>query len=389
MFTKVTGRTLPLWVILALGVGGTGCCQETLREACLENPPPSLSQEAGEKRGILLRYFKPSHGAAVRKDPDGSAKALVPLPRELHKVSLPPYQIEPPDVLLINAIRMVPRPPYRIESPDTLVIDVTPTLERRPISGLYVVEPEGTVNLGFSYGSVPVAGLTLKEAKAAIQKHLTATLKEPSVTVSLGQFGGIQQIRGEHLVRPDGTVGLGTYGSVYVAGLTLDEAKEAIEAHLSRFLLKPRIALDVSGYNSKVYYIVTDGGGDGELVVRVPVTGNETVLDALSQINGLPAVASKKHIWLARPAPAEEKGVQVLPVDYSAIVRGASTATNYQILPGDRVYVNSQFLVKSNNFIAKLAAPIERLLGVSLLGDTTAITLQNKHNGAFGGGIAR
>src|SRR5438270_577635 len=79
----------------------------------------------------------------------------------------------------------------------------------------------------------------------------------------LAEYRGQQQVRGEHLVRPDGTVGLGTYGEVHLAGFTLLEAKAAIEAHLSQFIQKPEISLDVAGYNSKVYFVVFDQGGFG------------------------------------------------------------------------------------------------------------------------------
>ena len=44
------------------------------------------------------------------------------VPRELDKASLPAYAVEPPDILVIEALRMVPRGPYRIEPLDTLVI---------------------------------------------------------------------------------------------------------------------------------------------------------------------------------------------------------------------------------------------------------------------------
>src|SRR5206468_3197923 len=118
------------------------------------------------------------------------------------------------------------------------------------------------------------------------------------VSVGLAQSRAVQQIRGEHLVRPDGTIGLGVYGNVRVVGLTLSQAKETIEAHLSQFLQRPEVSVDVSGFNSSVYYVITDRPGQGELVVRLPVTGNETVLDAMAQIYGLPATASKKRIWL-------------------------------------------------------------------------------------------
>src|SRR3712207_4523827 len=135
--------------------------------------------------------------------------------------------------------------------------------------------------------------MTLEEAREAIEKQLQQVVKEPQVQVALGESRGMQQIRGEHLVRPDGTVSLGIYGSVYVAGMTLDQVRTAVEARLSEVLLNPEVSVDVFAYNSKVYYIITDGGGFGEQVYRFPISGNETVLDAMSQIYGLPAVSSK------------------------------------------------------------------------------------------------
>jgi polysaccharide export outer membrane protein len=311
-----------------------------------------------------------------------------PLPRELARVSLPDYVIEPPDVLLIDAIRLVPLPPYKIEPLDVLAINVTDTLPDQPISGIYGVDPEGTVNLGFTYGIVPVVGKTLDEIRVAIEKFLAKRLKAGfQVTVALAQFRGMQQIRGEHLVRLDGKVVLGSYGTVPVDGLTIEEARGAIQLRLMQFLQNPQISLDVSGYNSKVYYLITDGAGSGEQVYRIPITGNETVLDGLSQINGLPPVASKKLIWIARPNPSDPACSQVLPVDWIAITQRGCTETNYQILPGDRVYVSAQRLLIFDNSLAKIVAPIERLLGGVLLGNVTVRSFRSSGASSGTGGL--
>src|SRR5208283_3816341 len=40
------------------------------------------------------------------------------------------------------------------------------------------------------YGLVPVAGLTLDQARTAIERHLAAHLRNPRVTLSLAQAGG-------------------------------------------------------------------------------------------------------------------------------------------------------------------------------------------------------
>jgi protein involved in polysaccharide export with SLBB domain len=192
------------------------------------------------------------------------------------------------------------------------------------------------------------------------------------VSVSLGQARALQQIRGEHLVRPDGTVFLGSYGSVPVAGLTLDAAKAQIEAFLSSTLLRPQVSVDVASYNSKVYYVITNGAGFGETVYRLPITGNETVLDAIGQVYGLPGVASLHRIYLVRPGPANcEDGEIHLHVDWKAITQKGITETNYQLFPGDRIYIHGDALITWDAWLGKMINPMERLFGVTLLGSTT------------------
>lgn len=297
-------------------------------------------------------------------------------PRELNKVVLPTYTIEPPDMLVIQAVHIVPRPPYHLRTFDALAIQVQGTLPDAPISGVYPIEPGGLIKLGFNYGAVKVGGLTVAEAEAAIKEHLRQTLTAPVVNVSLASMAATQQIAGEHLVGPDGNVNLGIYGSVPVVGLTLAEAKAAIERHLTQFLEDPEVAVDVFGYNSKVYYVVTQGAGLGDGVYRFPITGNETVLDAISQINGLQQISSKR-IWIARPTDVPGD-VQQLPVSWDAITSQAAAGTNYQILPGDRVFIAEDRLIALDTSLAKIIAPLERVMGFTLLSAGTATRLSGK-----------
>ena len=84
------------------------------------------------------------------------------------------------------------------------------------------------------------------------------------MVIALAQFRGIQQTRGEHLVRPDGTISLGSYGCVYVAGMTLGQIKCVIEKHLANYVVNPLVSVDVFAYNSQWYYVIFDGAGYGE-----------------------------------------------------------------------------------------------------------------------------
>jgi polysaccharide export outer membrane protein len=320
---------------------------------------------------------EPTPVARVGAEPPGPG----PVPTELQKIMHAPYVIEPPDVLYIDAVRIVPKPPYCIEPLDILLIQVAETLPNQPIAGPFSVSPDGTVNLGYSYGSVRVAGLTLEQAAVVIRNQLARNLRDPQVAVALAQFRGVQQTRGEHLVGQDGTITLGTYGCVPVTGLTLHQAKLAIEQHLSQYLLNPEISLSIAAYNSKVYYLIVDGGGFGQQVFRFPITGNETVLDAVSQINGLPPITSTKRLWLARPAPAGNCCYQILPIDWHAIVQTADPATNYQLFPGDRIYIKANKMLAINNYLG-VTGHATRFMRFGQYFNTTADHAQNPAQGA-------
>ncbi|HEV3022605.1 MAG TPA: polysaccharide biosynthesis/export family protein [Pirellulales bacterium] len=322
-----------------------------------------------------------------------------PVPTEKEKSTLAPYTVEPPDILFIEALRIVPKPPYHFKSTDVMAVEIPELFEeeepepsRRPFPGRprdnrYVIDSAGRIDLGPRYGKVKIGGLSEDEAAQAIRAHLQEKegLKEPPLaSVQLLTATGMQPVTGEHLVSPDGTVNLGTYGLAYVAGLTVDDAKTAIETQLSKYLDEPKVSVSVFAYNSKVYYVITEGAGTGDLVARFPVTGNETVLDAISQINGLSRISSK-NVWIARPAPGGVGCDEILPVDWREITKGAATATNYQVLPGDRIFIAENKLIALDSAMNQLIAPFERVFGFTLLGTQTIQTI-NRFPLGLGGG---
>jgi len=296
-------------------------------------------------------------------------------PRELSMMSLPAYRVEPPDLLSIEMLKLVPLPPYRIDIFDVLQIRVMGTLRDQPIDGFFLVEAEGIVTLGPPYGTVRVAGMTIEQATAVITRQLEHVLSKPDVSVQLARTAGTAPVSGDYLVGPDGTINLKEYGTLPVAGKTVTQIRLDLQKHLSQYFDSPQASIEVKQYNSKVFYVITEGAGLGDNIRRVPVTGNDTVLDALSVVNGLSQVSSAR-IWVARPAPGNAAYEQIMPVDYQAIAQGGRSATNYQIMPGDRVFIASDNLVSFNNYLTKLTAPIERLLGITSLGASTARSTQ-------------
>lgn len=321
------------------------------------------------------------------RQPDGPQPCVPPdMPREHAKVTLPDYLIEPPDILRIEAISLVPKAPYMLRPFDVISVATAGLPEEERIDGQYAIQPDGTVQLGQAIGAIQTAGLTTDQIQEQILAKLKQVYTQPSVWVTLVQMGAQQQIAGEHLVAPDGKVNLGVYGRVRVVGMTIEEAQAAVQAHLSMYLEKPQISLDVLGYNSKVYYVVTQGAGLGDQVYILPARGNETVLDAIGQVQGLQSNHSTR-MWIARPGYNEQGGDQILPVDWLAVTQRGDIKTNYQLMPGDRLYVSEDKLVAFDTTLAKIFAPLERIFGVTLLGTQTAqrVVFFDQPNQGFGG----
>ena len=301
-------------------------------------------------------------------------------PHELAMRPLPDYRIEPPDVIQLELPKLIPPSPYHGAVFDVLQIQADAPPDQ-PIDQNYMIEADGTVDLGRHYGKLHVAGMTTAEMQAALDKHLKQYLTDPHAHVQVSKMSGEQPVSGQYLVGPDGTINLRKYGRVNVMGLTIAEAKAAIDKQLQKFLVSPQVQLDVVAYNSKTYFLITQGAGLGDSVRRLPITGNETVLDAIAQINGLSQVSDGKKIRIVRPSASDPKQATVLPVDWEAITRRGETATNYQIFPRDRVYIGKERLLTTTNLLAKKTAPLERAMGIISLATSTVQGINNTPGG--------
>ncbi len=150
------------------------------------------------------------------------------------------------------------------------------------------------------------------------------------------------RLPGDQPILPDGSINLGRYGRLVVAGKTVDqveaEVKTLIDAQTKN---AGPITVRLVTRQSKVYYVLGEVNAPGAFTLN----GRETVLDGIVTAGGLTDRASRGKIILARPTPAHSCRV-VLPVCYNDIVQLGDTATNYQLAPGDRVYVPSRSCVE-------------------------------------------
>jgi protein involved in polysaccharide export with SLBB domain len=245
--------------------------------------PAILLASCSMTPGNRLTLFPEGHRLIDQaKDMRQAAPEPLPLPRELDKRVLPAYVVEPGDVLLVL--------PADLDSPIRL-------------PGDQPVLPDGTISLG-KYGQLIVAGKPVAEIEAAvrgtIQAQLAAALPTPAA-----ENGDLNE------------------PPPPMPGTRPAEPREV-----------GPITVRVVTRQSKVYYVLGEVNAAGSFTLN----GRETVLDGILAAGGLNDRASRRNIILARPTPADSCRV-VLPVCYYEIVQLGDTSTNYQLAPGDRIYV--------------------------------------------------
>jgi len=192
-----------------------------------------------------------------------------------------------------------PLPPHRVEAGDVLVIEPNDFNSPVQMPSDHTVQQEGTIDLG-SYGRMQVAGLTVPEIQQRVQ------------------FSVMRQ----ETLRQQSRVGLASHNG---------QPPRPIEESLDL-----GVAVRLVSQERGVVYVMGEVNAPGSY----PIVGSETVLDALITAGGLSARANDHKIILTRPQAAGKPRF-ILPVCYQQILQLGDTSTNYQLQPGDRIYVPS------------------------------------------------
>jgi polysaccharide biosynthesis/export protein len=189
---------------------------------------------------------------------------------------------------------------------------------------------------------------------AALPKELDKS-SLPSYVVEPGDTLAVEpadldspvRLPGNQTVLPDGTIDLGKYGRPMVAWKTVPEIETQVRTMIDaagKEKVGNTIHVRLIGRESKVFYVL----GEANAPRAYPLAGRETVLDGILAAGGLTRQADTKKIILSRPSTPENCRT-VLPVCYDQIVQLGDTSTNYQLMPGDRIYIPSKPLFDMGN----------------------------------------
>ncbi len=135
-------------------------------------------------------------------------------------------------------------------------------------------------------------------------------------------------------VSPDGTIELAGYGTIEVAGKTLQEAQQAVYETVA---VTKEVKETIELARSEYYLVTVDAQGERHLN-RVPLKGAVKVKEALQ---GMPGLANHL-IWVARPTGGPGGRDRVLPVDWESVAAGTDDLTNHELRPGDFLIVSRE-----------------------------------------------
>ena len=166
------------------------------------------------------------------------------------------------------------------------------------------------------------------------------------------------EVSGEYEINAEGKIQYEFAGDIIISGLTKDEAAKAIAERLSEYIVSPEVTVKITGYNSKVVYVVGEVGAPGKIFMRGDTI---TIREALMQA-GLPQLTgvTKKSRLIT---PSETGKGNIKKVNVYALLYQGDLRENYTMQPGDILYIPATFLTKTMRAISPVTAPVGAAAG--------------------------
>ncbi len=161
----------------------------------------------------------------------------------------------------------------------------------------------------------------------------------PGDVINFSLYGRPELDRPGFRIAPDGTISYLEAQNIKVAGLTLDEARLAIEKGLSATFRSPRVIITPQEVGSKRYTILGKVVNRGVVTLERPITLVEAIANAGGIETGL---FEKNTIELADLERSFiSRNGQRLPVDFRRLLHDGEMSRNIDVEPNDFIYIAS------------------------------------------------
>jgi polysaccharide export outer membrane protein len=166
------------------------------------------------------------------------------------------------------------------------------------------------------------------------------------------------EVSGQYTINSEGKIQYEFVGDVLISGLKKNEVVTLLVEKLSSFIINPEVTVKITGYNSKVVYVVGEVGRPGKITM---FGDNITVREALIQA-GLPLLSGKLTKTTVI-TPSEDGKPQIRKVNVQKLIYEGDLRENLVMSPGDTLYIPPTFLAKTMRVLQPIAAPIGTAAG--------------------------
>lgn len=161
----------------------------------------------------------------------------------------------------------------------------------------------------------------------------------PGDVINFSLFGRPELDRPGFRIAPDGTVSYLQAQNIKVAGMTLDEARIAIESGLASNFKSPRVIITPQEVGSKRFTILGKVINKGVVTLERPITLVEAIANAGGIETGLfeqntVELADFDRSFISRNGKR-------LPVDFHKLLHEGDMSRNIEVEPNDFIYIAS------------------------------------------------
>ena len=247
------------------------------------------------------------------------------------------YSIATPKELLKQ-----PLPNYIIEIGDSVLIEAVKFDASIRLPGDQIIKPDGHISLG-EFGEYMAHGKTIEQIGVEVQNIIDDKIRsdlEVAFEIERRQRENDKQISNRRNASADDDEDLAADESeddvddLSLSNIEDEEARVALERRIIESILNNEISVRLVTWDSKKIYVLGEVNSPGSF----DYDGTHTVLDALIDAGGLTSSANEHKIIVARPTTCNSCRI-VMTICYDQIVQLGDTTSNYQLMPGDRVFV--------------------------------------------------
>ena len=225
---------------------------------------------------------------------------------------------------------------YLVSVGDTLFVETVNFDASIRLPGDQTVKPDGTISLG-QFGNIHVVDRSIEEIEFDVQTRIADQIRaelqkrfeeqsteevESSVKTIASRIDRSLTANGTNVLRQD------------------EDPQEQLQREIEEKIRENQVTVRLINWDSKRYYILGEVNSPGSYAF----TGSDTVLDGILEAGGLTSRANRHQILISRPTDCGSCRI-VATVCYDQIVQLGDASTNYQLQPGDRVFVSSLSLL--------------------------------------------